>query len=429
MVDGTALGSCLGDEFSIHWLEDADVANFHKETVKQQVTNVTAETHKSHVQQYGNSSIIPSEVIDDFEGNASSYHRASSTQSKDDYSTRRSSAVNTRDVDIHLAYYNMIRAKTQQEEVFAQAELEQLMTKRAVQDARFSRIALILEPNQQKAEDLLLGPVDRFSLRDVDCHKAALKAVVKSCGPLDDYTMRYSRLFANLCSSHISSQSIEFALKQECARPQLVPEHRWSEAAALVSNSTFDFKEDVFHIFASSNPSFHKTDVYNLTGHLTDEGGVVTANCQNNTKNHTCSHSIKFTEAYRPYPGATMQFFRNISATVGGKGFSGHTVFLNISGNVSCLDIFYHDSNDAPAATLFQGPNPPPGPAPPPPPPPPPSYCTSEFDKKACGSKGSCTWCKSKDNVHKLCFTKGHTPKKGWSCEKADVDKDGILMV
>jgi hypothetical protein len=431
MVDGKALGSCLGDEFSIHWLEDADVANFGNETVKQQVANVTKETTKSHVQQYGNKSIIQDEVIGNFEGKGNAHHRAAFMRDLTDYSK---SAVSTRDIDIHLTYYRMLRARTQQEEGVAQAELEELMGKRATQDARFTRIALTLEPNQQKAEDLLLGPAHQFSIRDLGCHKAALQAVVESCGPLDDYTMRYSRLFANLCSSQVGYLNIELAVKQECAGP--LPEDRlWSEAASFVPDTAYDFKEDVYHIFFSSVPSFHKTDLYNLTGHLSDDGGVVTAICQNKTKNHSCSHSIKFGRAYRPYPGATMQFFRNISTTVDEKAFTGHTVFLNISGNVSCLEVFYHDSKDAPAATLFQGPNPPPGPAPPPPPPPPPGYCTNAFDKSTCTARSGghgCTWCSSKDKVHQLCFTKDHTPKKDWSCDRnlTQVDsREDILVV
>jgi len=40
-VNGKRIGSCLGDEFSIRWMEDADVADFKKETVLQQVQKVT----------------------------------------------------------------------------------------------------------------------------------------------------------------------------------------------------------------------------------------------------------------------------------------------------------------------------------------------------------------------------------------------------
>merc|ERR1719197_2114031 len=47
-VEGKSIGSCLGDEFSIRWMEDADKANFKTETVKQQVASVQAKVRKSH---------------------------------------------------------------------------------------------------------------------------------------------------------------------------------------------------------------------------------------------------------------------------------------------------------------------------------------------------------------------------------------------
>jgi legumain len=214
-VNGTAIGSCLGDQFSINWLEDADVADFSNETIKKQVANVANETTKSHVQQYGNSSVIPAETIGHFEGKMKSYHRGSLKQDLQDYSK---SAVRTRDIEIHLAYYRMLRAKTQQEEAVAGAELEELRRKQAAQDARFSQIALALEPNQQKAAELLVGSVERFSHGHLDCHKAALQTVVKNCGPLDDYTMRYSRLFANLCEIGMDQQTVQKAIEKGCGK-------------------------------------------------------------------------------------------------------------------------------------------------------------------------------------------------------------------
>merc|ERR1712093_562095 len=66
-VSGKNIGSCLGDEFSIRWMEDSDQANFGSETVGEQVKKVTSEVKKSHVQQFGDSSTIGKEVIGVFE--------------------------------------------------------------------------------------------------------------------------------------------------------------------------------------------------------------------------------------------------------------------------------------------------------------------------------------------------------------------------
>merc|ERR1712190_52550 len=68
-VDGKNIGSCLGDEFSVRWMEDTDSENIRAETVGQQVAKVTKAVTKSHVQQYGVKS-FDSEPVADFQGNA-----------------------------------------------------------------------------------------------------------------------------------------------------------------------------------------------------------------------------------------------------------------------------------------------------------------------------------------------------------------------
>merc|ERR1712217_908119 len=68
-VDGKAIGSCLGDEFSVRWMEDTDSADIRSETIAQQVAKVTAAVTKSHVQQYGVKT-FDSEPVADFQGNA-----------------------------------------------------------------------------------------------------------------------------------------------------------------------------------------------------------------------------------------------------------------------------------------------------------------------------------------------------------------------
>merc|ERR1711988_1859785 len=53
MVDGKAIGSCLGDEFSVRWMEDTEAAATTSETVGQQFAKVRTAVTKSHVQEYG----------------------------------------------------------------------------------------------------------------------------------------------------------------------------------------------------------------------------------------------------------------------------------------------------------------------------------------------------------------------------------------
>jgi len=66
-IKGVHLNTCLGDLFSINWLENADKVKANKETLEQQFQIVKEETNKSHVMRYGEMDFT-NEVIGDFEG-------------------------------------------------------------------------------------------------------------------------------------------------------------------------------------------------------------------------------------------------------------------------------------------------------------------------------------------------------------------------
>merc|ERR1719230_1443701 len=53
MVDGKAINACLGDEFSVRWMEDTDSEDISSETIGQQFTKVKSAVTKSHVMEYG----------------------------------------------------------------------------------------------------------------------------------------------------------------------------------------------------------------------------------------------------------------------------------------------------------------------------------------------------------------------------------------
>jgi len=66
-VNGKLIGSCLGDLFSVNWMEDTEAANISSETLEQQYETVLAKTTASPVQKFGDFSFM-SEPIGDFEG-------------------------------------------------------------------------------------------------------------------------------------------------------------------------------------------------------------------------------------------------------------------------------------------------------------------------------------------------------------------------
>jgi len=215
LVDGKAIGSCLGDEFSVRWMEDTESADIKSETVGQQFSKIVKAVTKSHVQEYGVTS-FDSEPIGNFEGTDG---KSSFTSAK---SAENGNGVNSREVEVHQAYYKVMRAETASARKEAEAELAAILARRQEADAKFGKIAsVVMHGDAAKAEDMLEG--DLFAAKfDVECHKSALAQTVKSCGAFNDYSLRYSRLFANLCGSGVGVQTISSAVQKVCGQDVVV---------------------------------------------------------------------------------------------------------------------------------------------------------------------------------------------------------------
>merc|ERR1712190_69204 len=126
-VDGKEIGSCLGDEFSVRWMEDTDSASIASETVGQQFEKVQKAVTKSHVQQYGGTS-FDSEPIGDFQGTTGQLSTVSSPAINDE------DGVDSRLVEVHQAYYKVKRAKNPAERKAAEEELSAMLAKRHAAD-------------------------------------------------------------------------------------------------------------------------------------------------------------------------------------------------------------------------------------------------------------------------------------------------------
>merc|ERR1711991_699461 len=79
MVDGKSIGSCLGDLFSVNWMEDSDAEDVTSETLKQQADIVTTKTSKSKVMQWGDLT-FQTDKVSEFQGDKSA--EGSKTETK-----------------------------------------------------------------------------------------------------------------------------------------------------------------------------------------------------------------------------------------------------------------------------------------------------------------------------------------------------------
>jgi legumain len=208
-VNGKEVGSCLGDEFSVRWMEDTESTNVLNETVGQQFAKVKKAVTKSHVQKYGVTS-FDSDPIGDFEGNVGQLVAASATVPGND-----GNGVSSREVELHQAYYRVNRANTAAARKQAEDELSAVLARRHSADVKFGAIAsFAMQSDATKAQEMLEGSAE--ALTKVACHKTALESSVQHCGSFNDYSLRYSRLFVNLCESGLNEQAVVAAIEKSC---------------------------------------------------------------------------------------------------------------------------------------------------------------------------------------------------------------------
>lgn len=140
-VEGSHMGTCLGDLFSVNWMEDLDKAVSKKklgvETLDTQFETVKHQTNKSHVLQWGDLSIT-NEFIGEFEAGDykpsksiwSAFKSAGKAYLKDQFGymtkevqQKNDFAVGVRDVKLHYLYSRVVNEPSIENQEALKAEL------------------------------------------------------------------------------------------------------------------------------------------------------------------------------------------------------------------------------------------------------------------------------------------------------------------
>jgi len=186
-VNGVDMKTCLGDLYSINWMENADEVG-KNESLADQFTIVKKKTAKSHVMAYGDQSWT-SEPIGNFMGDSSNVGKVGKSTPK-----RSSVDVDSRDIPLHLAYYNYLRAD--------KSDFEH---RQELADALTSEIAY------RQQTDLLfynlaktVGSEENFFMAakapgECECCDKVHEAIESECGGYTDYSLQYARVVVNLC--------------------------------------------------------------------------------------------------------------------------------------------------------------------------------------------------------------------------------------
>jgi len=190
-VNGKSIGSCLGDLYSVNWMEDSDAVGM-SESLAQQFATVLQKTDQSHVMEYGDKTWknLP---IGNFQGDKAAFPKlvVAPTESK--------SVVNSRDIQMHTAYYALLRDdKTDLAVNHAKAqELINVVKARVAADNMFvSLTKAIVGTNHKAVFDMpKITPVTQFQ-----CFDEVNAAIKDYCGGYTDYSLKYARIVMNVCN-------------------------------------------------------------------------------------------------------------------------------------------------------------------------------------------------------------------------------------
>ncbi|KAH8944344.1 hypothetical protein BDL97_13G105000 [Sphagnum fallax] len=222
--------TCLGDLYSVAWMEDVEIQNLKQETLEDQYIIVKARTSNhetyrtgSHVMQYGDINIDVEEMerylgFDPANENVTKpvlpgVNLASTLMAG------KESAVNQRDADLlHLwhKYHKAVEGSTRKAK--AGEELVNTMAHRMHLDSSVELIGNLLFGTDVGASKLnAVRPAGQVLVDDWDCLKSMVHTFESHCGPLTQYGMKHMRAFANVCNAGLDATKMASAAEQACS--------------------------------------------------------------------------------------------------------------------------------------------------------------------------------------------------------------------
>ncbi|PKU82544.1 vacuolar-processing enzyme [Dendrobium catenatum] len=223
--------TCLGDLYSISWMEDSDIHNLRTETLKQQYKQVKTRTsvdetynQGSHVMQYGELGINEENVFLYIGSNPTNEN---STFIEDNSLPFSPSVVNQRDADL-VYYWHKFRNSPEgsSKKLNAQKELLDIMTHRMHVDKSINLIGKLLFGSKKGIE--VLTAVRQTGQPLVDnwaCLKSMVRTFETHCGSLSQYGMKHMRSIANICNAGISKEIMAKVSAEVCSQ---IPSTPWS---------------------------------------------------------------------------------------------------------------------------------------------------------------------------------------------------------
>ncbi|OAY75397.1 vacuolar-processing enzyme-like isoform X1 [Ananas comosus] len=223
--------TCLGDLYSVSWMEDSDVHNLRIETLNQQYQLVKARTavgntysYGSHVMQYGDLNLDAQHVFLYIGSNPAN----DNATFIDDNSLRSlSRSVNQRDSDLVYFWHKFQRSpEGSSKKRDAQKQLLEVIAHRSHVDNSIALIGNLLFGSEEGSKVLsAVRPSGQPLVDDWACLKSTVRTFESHCGSLSQYGMKHMRSLANICNAGVKKETMAEVAAQACTA---IPSNPWS---------------------------------------------------------------------------------------------------------------------------------------------------------------------------------------------------------
>lgn len=239
-INGVPLETCLGDLYSVNWMEDSDLTDLSSESLRLQYQRVKKETNKSHVNEFG-SSTIRKEIVGNFQSN---YDQPAAGDAdtelppvENDHSDAtlgEGSEVDAHDINLVLAFYRYLRSAPGDKRSALASELVQQVQEREAADQVFARIRDLYE--LQVGRPLLAveaTPTDNV----YECYEHSVNLFKRKCGltlaipkatedregspslfggGFSTYSVKYAGVFMDMCVNELDTEAMKVIIGQAC---------------------------------------------------------------------------------------------------------------------------------------------------------------------------------------------------------------------
>jgi legumain len=216
-VNGKSINSCLGDLFSVNWMEEADASDMTAESLDANFQVVKTKTDRSAVMQWGDTTFTADEMSE-FIGNLDPSSVAASA------SEAPSGLVDARHIDLERLYSMYAAATTSAERLQIGQELQHELQQQLAVDVIHDRfLALVFPGDEAKQESMRTAKV---APNNMDCEMRVHRAFETHAAQLytvnSGFALQFHQIVVNVCDEFAMANGpvsqLEGAVKDACSQ-------------------------------------------------------------------------------------------------------------------------------------------------------------------------------------------------------------------